>query len=107
MSDWQTVCHVDNLKVGDRFVFQLDDIDIIVFNLDNSFYAIEDCCTHDGGTLSSGEVEGDEIICPRHFASFSIKTGEVVTPPAFEAIHTFPVRVHEEIIQIRDDRFDS
>jgi len=107
MSDWISVCAADELPQGSQHVFALDDISVIIINLNGDYYAIEDCCTHDGGTLSDGEIDGEEIICPRHFASFSIKTGEVITPPAYEAIHTFPLRMHEKMIQIRDDRFDS
>ncbi|MFN7098162.1 MAG: Rieske 2Fe-2S domain-containing protein, partial [Gammaproteobacteria bacterium] len=57
------------------------------------FYAIQDLCTHDGGDLAGGEIEDDEIICPRHGARFCIMTGEVRTPPAYEDIETFAVKI--------------
>ena len=58
------------------------------------------------GELASGELAGEEIVCPRHGARFNIKTGEVTAPPAYEDVATFPVRMHEGKIQIKDDRWD-
>jgi 3-phenylpropionate/trans-cinnamate dioxygenase ferredoxin subunit len=83
----------------------VDGVAVAVFNLGGEFYAIEDVCTHDGGDLAGGEVDGDAIVCPRHGARFSIKTGEVLAPPAYEPIATFPVRVQDGMIQVRDDRW--
>jgi len=68
--------------------------------------AIEDVCTHDGGVLTGGAVKGDQIVCPRHGARFSIKTGAVLSPPAYEDVQTFPVRIEGEIVQLRDARWD-
>ncbi len=106
MSDWVDVCKADELKPGEHVVIDLDGTPVAVFNLDGAFYAIEDVCTHDGAEIASGEVEGDVIICPRHGARFCIKTGEVLSPPAYEDLHPFPVRVENGIVQIRDDRWD-
>ena len=79
---------------------------IAVFHLDDAFYAIEDVCTHDGGELAHGAVEDEAIICPRHGARFSIKTGAVLAPPAYEPVATFPVRVENGMVQVRDNRWD-
>ncbi|MGZ8215504.1 MAG: Rieske 2Fe-2S domain-containing protein, partial [Methylosarcina sp.] len=49
---------------------------------------------------------GDEIICPRHGARFCVKTGEVKAPPAYEDIASFPVRIENGRVQVRDDRWD-
>ncbi len=106
MSDWVDVAAVDELPAGAYRVVDVDDALIAVFNLDGSYYAIEDVCTHDGGTLTGGEIKGDCIVCPRHRAKFSIKTGAVLAPPATEPIATLPVRVHEGRVQVRDDRWD-
>jgi len=104
MTDWVNVCKVEALAKGERLLVDLEGARIVVFNLDGEFYAIEDTCTHDGGELSSGEIDGDEIVCPRHGARFCIRTGEVTAPPAFEDIASFPVRVVDDLIQVKDDR---
>ncbi|MFQ6022836.1 MAG: Rieske (2Fe-2S) protein [Acidiferrobacterales bacterium] len=106
MSDWVDVAGVEELPSGTSRVVEIDGAIIAVFSLDGEYYAIEDVCTHDGGELASGTLEGEEITCPRHGARFNIKTGEVTAPPAYEAVATFPVRVHEGKIQVKDDRWD-
>ena len=106
MSDWITVAQDGELKPGARKVIDVDGSQIVVFNLEGKYYAIEDVCTHDGGQLTGGEVEGDQIICPRHGARFCIRTGAALTAPAYEATATFPVRIENGEIQIRDNRWD-
>ncbi|MFA6902086.1 MAG: non-heme iron oxygenase ferredoxin subunit [Gallionellaceae bacterium] len=106
MSDWITVAKVDELKPGARKIIDVDGSQIVVFNLDGKYYAIEDVCTHDGGQLTGGEVEGDQIICPRHGARFCIRTGAALTAPAYEATATFPLRIENGAIQVRDNRWD-
>ena len=60
--------------------------------------------TFDYSGLTGGEICGAEIICPRHGAAFDIRTGEALTPPAYENITTFVTRIHNGMVQIRDAR---
>ncbi|MDZ7828011.1 MAG: non-heme iron oxygenase ferredoxin subunit [Halofilum sp. (in: g-proteobacteria)] len=107
MADWVDVASKDELPPGEHRVVDVDDVEIAVFNVDGEFYAIEDVCTHDGGQLTGGEIEHDCVVCPRHGAKFCIKTGEALTPPAYEPTETFPVRVTDEgMIQVCDPRWD-
>lgn len=106
MAEWTNVCTEPELTPGSYKVVDIDDVLIAVFNIDGEYYAIEDNCTHDGDCLTGGDIEGDEIVCPRHGAHFSIKTGEALTPPAYEATAKFPVQIVGGIIQVRDDRWD-
>lgn len=106
MSDWVNVATERELADGHRRVVDVDDVMIAVFNYGGEYYAIEDVCTHDGGELASGELEGDEIICPRHGARFCIRNGKALTAPAYEDVHCFPVRVDNGTVQVCDDRFD-
>ena len=77
-------------------VFDVEDRKIAVYRLEDGFYAIDDICTHDGGPLAQGDVDGDQVICPRHGARFSIKTGAALTFPAITPVDTYPVRVDGE-----------
>jgi 3-phenylpropionate/trans-cinnamate dioxygenase ferredoxin component len=106
MSEWTDVAPEDEIAPGAWRSVDLDGTEVAVFNLDGAWYAIENVCTHDGGILTGGAIEGDVIICPRHGAQFSIRTGEVLAPPAYEDVPTFPVRVHGGIVQVRDPRWD-
>ena len=73
---------------------------IAVFNLGGEFYAIDDTCTHQGGPLSDGAVDGEEVECPWHGARFKVKTGEVAGPPAFEGVKHYAVRIDGGDIEI-------
>ena len=70
-----------------------EDLRIAVCNLDGQFFAIEDVCTHDGGPLDQGNLEGDEIECPRHGARFNVRTGEATLMPAVMPVQTFPIKI--------------
>ena len=106
MSDWVSVARADELAPGQWKSVDVDGAQVAVFNLDGRYYAIEDVCTHDGGQLTGGSIEGSEIVCPRHGARFCIKTGAALTAPAYEATATFPVRIENGVVEVRDDRWD-
>lgn len=106
MSDWTKVAKTGELAPGQWRTLDVDGTAVVVFNIEGEYYAIEDVCTHDGGILTGGPVANCVITCPRHGARFDIRTGAVLSPPAYEPIHCFPVRVQDGIVQVRDDRWD-
>lgn len=106
MTDWLDVMAESALAEGENTVVDVDGTDVAIFKIDGHCYAIADLCTHDGGEIASGTLEGDEIVCPRHGARFCVKTGKVTAPPAYENIDCFPVRIEQGRIQVRDDRWD-
>ncbi|MGA2341948.1 MAG: non-heme iron oxygenase ferredoxin subunit [Steroidobacteraceae bacterium] len=67
------------------------------------FFAIEDVCTHDGAELTGGAIEGAEIICPRHGARFCLRTGEALTPPAYEPVRVFATKIDDGHLWVRSD----
>lgn len=104
MSSWIAVFAADELENGQRRVVDIDDTAVIVFKLDGEFYAIENVCSHDGGEIASGICENNEIICPRHGAAFCIKTGAVKSPPAYEAIESYRVRIQDNMVHLCNHR---
>src|SRR5207245_179427 len=72
------VLSMRNLKPA----LQAEGLSIALFNVEGSFYAIDNTCTHRGGPLGEGELKGDTVACPWHGAHFNVKTGAVTVPPA-------------------------
>jgi 3-phenylpropionate/trans-cinnamate dioxygenase ferredoxin subunit len=95
-----TIANVNDLPPGERLFIEIDQNSIVVFNLAGQYFAIDDVCSHDGGPVGDGELDGMEIVCPRHGARFDIRTGRVRSLPAVEDISAYPVRVVQDEIQI-------
>lgn len=89
-----------DLPNGERLFFELDGKPIVLFSLNGEYLAIEDACTHDSGPVGEGELEGEQIICPRHGARFDIRTGKVLSFPAVTDLKVYKVRVNEEYIEV-------
>jgi 3-phenylpropionate/trans-cinnamate dioxygenase ferredoxin subunit len=106
MSEWIDVIAANALTEGDHVVVDVDGVAVAVFKLDGQFYALEDVCTHDGAEIAGGTRDGEVIICPRHGARFCIKTGAVLSPPAYEDIPKMAVRVMNGQVQVKDERWD-
>lgn len=104
MSQWFEAARLGEIPDRKSKVIVLNGADVALFNLGGEYYAIEDICTHDGGDISGGWVEGDRAVCPRHLAEFSIRTGAALKAPAYEGVHSFPVRVRGEVVEVCDDR---
>ena len=77
-------------------VREVEDRYVVLIKSGEQVYCIDDVCTHDGGTLSDGEIQGNCIVCPRHGAKFDYRSGKVMTMPA-----TVPTASHE--VSIRGD----
>lgn len=106
MAEWVDVTSVSELPPGASKVVDVDGAQIAVFNIGGEYFAIEDVCTHDGGELASGVLEGDQVVCPRHGARFCVRTGEALSAPAYEPTAKFPLRIENGMIQVRDERWD-
>jgi 3-phenylpropionate/trans-cinnamate dioxygenase ferredoxin subunit len=73
---------------------------ILLCNVGGELYAVADVCTHDGGALDAGELEGERVMCPRHGAYFDVTTGKALTLPAIFPLPTYPVRVDGDDVYI-------
>jgi 3-phenylpropionate/trans-cinnamate dioxygenase ferredoxin subunit len=104
MIGWIRVCSREDLLPGEFQIAYDGDTAIAVFNIDGAYYAIEDVCTHDGGELAGGPIEGFEVECLRHGARFDVRTGAATCPPAYEPTISFPVKLEDGAIWTRDSR---
>lgn len=100
MSDYVKVASVNDLAPGEMTLVEVDGELICLANVDGSFYAIGDECTHAAGALSEGELEGYVVTCPMHFGQFDIRTGKVLQRPPLEDATTYDVRVEGQDILI-------
>jgi 3-phenylpropionate/trans-cinnamate dioxygenase ferredoxin subunit len=98
---WIAVAPAASVAPGDYAQVEVDGALVAVFNIAGGFYAIEDVCTHDGGELAGGAVDGDMVICPRHGARFCLRTGAALTPPAYEPVRTYDTRVNDGVLEVR------
>lgn len=73
---------------------------VLLCNVDGELYAVEDVCTHDGGALDAGELDGYRVMCPRHGAFFDVRTGKALTLPAIFPLPTFPVRIEGDDVYV-------
>jgi 3-phenylpropionate/trans-cinnamate dioxygenase ferredoxin subunit len=97
---FQKVGKVSDIPVGRVKVYEVGNREIAVCNVNGEFYAIDDVCTHDGGSLDQGELDGYEIECPRHGARFDVRDGSVTELPAVVPVDRFNVRVQGDDIEI-------
>ena len=88
------------LPNGERLFIEIEGNSLVIFNIAGQFFAIADICSHDGGPLGEGDLEGFNVICPRHGAEFDVRTGKVVQLPAVDDIPAYPVQVRDGTIFI-------
>ena len=93
MSDWIDIGPVSALGEGVPLSAEVDGVPVVVVRCGGDLYAVEDRCTHDGESFAGAQVESCELICPRHGARFDLRTGEALTPPAYEPVRTYAARV--------------
>ncbi len=100
---WIDAGAAEALGDGEAWSLPVGRRNIAVARSGADYFAIEDVCTHDGELLTGGEIDGTQIICPRHGARFCLRTGEALTPPAYEAVRTFETKIEDGRLWVRTD----
>ena len=101
MAEFVTVAKVSEVEPGQLKHIELDtDTQICLANVDGTFYAIGGECTHEGGLLGEGELDGTTVICPLHSGEFDVTNGEVQASPPFEPATTYEVRIEGDDVQV-------
>ena len=93
MADFVKVAKANEIEPGQARLVDVKGKQIALFNVGGEFFALDNTCTHRGGPLAQGQVSGTEVTCPWHGATFDIRTGVVVGPPAQQAVARYGVRV--------------
>ncbi|MGH9338571.1 MAG: Rieske (2Fe-2S) protein [Acidobacteriota bacterium] len=100
MGELTRVASAKDIGSGQAIAVEANGQRIAIFNVNGAFHAISDTCTHRGGPLSQGKVEGSTVTCPWHGAQFDIRTGNVLTPPAPTGVASYKVVVEDDEIKI-------
>ncbi len=100
MGETHKVAETKNLPDGEMTAVEVGGQSIALFNVKGTYYAISDTCTHRGGPLSEGAVEGTTVTCPWHGAKFDLATGNVLSPPALSEVSCYKVHVEGDDIKI-------
>jgi 3-phenylpropionate/trans-cinnamate dioxygenase ferredoxin component len=101
MSEFIPVMKTSELPEAGKTVVEVDDRIVALFHAAGAFWALDDVCTHDGGTLADGELDGYSIACQRHGAKFDIRDGRALTMPATRPTVAHEVKVEGDQVLIR------
>ena len=101
LSEYVRVGQVTDFPSGSLKTVEIAGRQVLVANLAGELFAIDNTCTHRGGPLNEGTVEGKVITCPWHGGQFDVTTGKVVGPPPQTDAHTYSVKVQGNDVMIR------
>ena len=100
MGTFHKVAATKSLSPGQGIAVEVGANKIALFNVAGTFYAIGDTCTHRGGSLSEGSLDGSTVTCPWHGANFDVCSGKNLTPPAPGEVPSYSVRVEGDDIEV-------
>jgi len=96
MMAWTSLVSVDDVPEDEGRRIEVDGHVLAVFRVGEEFFVTDDLCTHGESSLSEGYVEADcSVECISHMARFSLRTGEVLAPPATVPLKVYAVRVED------------
>lgn len=93
MAERLELCSTDDVAEGTALKVETGEHTLAVFNVEGTFYVMDDACTHGPGSLSEGYIEGDVVECNFHQGQFNIRTGEIVAPPCMIPQRVYPVTI--------------
>lgn len=99
-AEFVTLAKTSEVAPGQVKVYEAQGRRIALCNVEGTFYAIADLCTHDGGPLDQGELDGHQIECPRHGARFDVRSGRALALPAVMPVRSYPVRVEDGVVKV-------
>jgi glycine betaine catabolism B len=99
--DFVKVGETKDIQAAQMKAVEVAGENICLANVDGKYYAIGNICTHVGGPLDQGTLEGYEVECPWHGSKFDVRTGEPTKPPARSSEPTYEVKVEGDNILLR------
>jgi nitrite reductase/ring-hydroxylating ferredoxin subunit len=101
MEEFVKVAKTQDVALGSGKRVEVSGKKIAIFNVDGKYYAIDDTCTHRGGPLSEGGLDGKEVTCPWHGAVFDVTNGEVLGPPAPKPVSRYEIQISGNDIEVK------
>ena len=101
MTDFVEAALVEDLSSSNKLCVEVDGRYVVIVKVDGQYYCLDDVCTHDGGTLGDGDLEGLCLSCPRHGAQFDVRNGNAVTMPATEPTGSHELRIDGNRILVK------
>ena len=99
--DFVKVAEIKKIPPSHMKEVQVDGDSIFIVNVEGRYYAIGNICTHEGGPLADGKLDGFEVECPWHSSKFDVRTGQVIDPPASEPEPVYQVKVEDNNVLIK------
>ncbi|GAB4570714.1 MAG: hypothetical protein Kow0077_05480 [Anaerolineae bacterium] len=101
---WVDVCPVEELPPGEQRIAYLDGQQVAIFNVDGTYYALSNRCSHARGPLSEGNIEMEDgtcsVTCPWHYAKFDLATGQVLDGVASAPVSAYVVEVRDGVLYV-------
>ncbi len=100
-AEFVTAIKTSEIPVGGITAVDVRGRRIAVANVDGTYYAFDDACTHEQCSLAEeGELTGTTVNCTCHGSEFDVRTGNVLAPPATVPVKVFPVQVSGDALQL-------
>lgn len=99
MAEFVTVAQTGDVEAGTGKVLEVQDKTIALFNVEGTFYAIDNICVHRGGPLGEGELDDCTVTCPWHGWDYNVKTGQCETNPT-EKVACYEVKVEGSSVMV-------
>jgi nitrite reductase/ring-hydroxylating ferredoxin subunit len=100
MAQFQTVMKLSELPLGSMHAFVIDGREVVLCHTREGLFALDNICTHAHARLCEGRLRATRLVCPLHGASFDIRDGRVLGPPAVVPLPTHAVRVVDDVIEV-------
>lgn len=100
MAELVRVALVSELAPGQMKWVAADRRRLLLANVDGTFYALSDQCGHERASLARGRLDGYAVECPRHFARFDVRTGDLISGPVSENVPVYPLTVEDGVVYV-------
>lgn len=100
MANYVKAASVGDIPEGHAIVVDVDGDSLALARVDGDIYCIDNICTHDGGPLGEGELDGTALECPRHGARFDVCTGRALSFPAVVPVNVYDVKIEGQDVLV-------